>query len=383
MDASLLTRTEFWKDPAPFTAGRFPEAIPDLPELRGHVLFETSGSTGSPKWIALSKEALLASAVAVNDHLGITQSSRWGLPLPAHHVGGFGVAARAFAAGCGFHEFGKRWDPSACRDWLDEKQVTHTSMVPTQVHDLVTAGLPSPASLQAIVVGGGHLDAKTGQAARALGWPVLASYGMTEAGSQIATQSPSSLTRIYLPTPIPLLPIWRAETLPDQTLRISGAALFSGTLVKQNEEWFFEARESAWHQTQDRVELADGFLTPLGRADHRIKVLGELLDPEEIEGELLSLSAGRLKPGSFAVIAIPDDRAEHSLLPVFDGALDERIIASVLKSYAEQAPGFRRLAAPVMMDDFPRSGLGKPRRAEIKARCVSHGGAGPDSASPA
>ncbi len=55
MDAPLLTTAAFWQDPAPFAAGDFPGAIPACPELRGHVLFETSGSSGAPKWIALSK----------------------------------------------------------------------------------------------------------------------------------------------------------------------------------------------------------------------------------------------------------------------------------------------------------------------------------------
>jgi O-succinylbenzoic acid--CoA ligase len=283
--------------------------------------------------------------------------------LPPHHVGGFGVAARAFAAGCGFREFGKRWEPRACRDWLEEHQITHTSLVPTQVHDLVAAGLQAPDSPRAIVVGGGHLDARTGQAARSLGWPVLASYGMTEAASQIATQPPGA---VYQPSPIPVLPIWRCETLPDQTLRIAGPALFSGVLAHENGTWIFQPRQSEWHQTQDRAELANGMLAPLGRADHRVKVLGELVDPEEIERELIDLSEGGLQPGAFAVIAVPDERAEHALVPVFDAATGG-IPAAALTIYAERAPGFRRLRPPVMLAAFPRGPLGKPRRAEIAA----------------
>ncbi|RYD33092.1 MAG: long-chain fatty acid--CoA ligase, partial [Verrucomicrobiaceae bacterium] len=62
MDAALLTGEAFWNDPRPFATG----AVPDVPELEGHVLFETSGSSGNPKWVALSKRALLVSAAAVN-----------------------------------------------------------------------------------------------------------------------------------------------------------------------------------------------------------------------------------------------------------------------------------------------------------------------------
>ncbi len=367
MDTSLLTSSAFWNDPMPCAAGTFPGIVPDLPELAGHVLFESSGSFGRPKWIALSKVALRLSAAAVNRHLDVTESSCWGLALPPHHVGGFGVAARALEAGCAFHEFRHRWDAVVFGEWLAQNLVTHSSLVPTQVHDLVAASVTAPSALRAIVVGGGHLDAGTGQAARDLGWPVLASYGMTEAGSQIATQGFSMLETVYQSAPIPLLPLWRAEICPDQTLRLAGPALFSGTLVRKNEAWVFNPRFSEWHQTQDRVALANDSLTPLGRADHLVKVLGEIVDPEAIERELAALSNHQLPPGSFAVVAIPDARAQHALIPVFDASLDPDLIAALLTTYARQAPGFRKLQPAVRLEAFPRSPLEKPRRAEILA----------------
>ena len=371
MDASLLTSAAFWHDPAPFAAGVFPGEIPDLPELQGHVLFATSGSSGRPKWIALSKAALLASAAAVNRHLQVTPSSRWGLALPPHHVGGFGMAARAFEAGCGFYEFPARWDPSAFAEWLAGNRVTHTSLVPTQVHDLVAQNRSAPESVRAIVVGGGRLDASTGQAARDLGWPVLASYGMTEAASQIATQAMDQLRMIYQPSPIPVLPIWEVGTTLGQALRIAGPALFSGVLEPGPEAWVFTPRRPQWHQTGDRVLLENRLLTPLGRADLLVKVLGELVDPEMIEQELATLSAGKLQPGSFVIVAVPDARAEHALVPVFDAGADAAVIAGALSEYLEKAPGFRKLRPAVILETLPRSSLGKPRRAEIAAAILA------------
>lgn len=365
MDTTLLTAGRFWNDSAPFAAGGFPGGDPDHPELRSHVLFETSGSSGTPKWIALSKPALLASANAVNQHLGVSRRSCWGLALPLRHVGGFGVAARAFAAGCRFAALDSRWEPGLFAAWIAKHGITHTSLVPAQVHDLVKSGARAPSSLRAIVVGGGRLDVETGRAARSLGWPVLASYGMTEAASQIATQAPDALDALYQPSPIPLLPIWRAEVSPDGRLRIAGPALFSGMLVRENDAWAYNARESAWHRTEDRVELENGMLAPLGRADLRVKVLGELVDIEAIERELAALSGGRLVPGTFAVVAVPDDRAEHALVPVFDESTDRETIDAVLTAYAGTAPGFRRLGAAVILRDLPRGPLGKLLRSGI------------------
>ncbi|MES2922847.1 MAG: AMP-binding protein [Verrucomicrobiota bacterium] len=359
MDTALLTSDAFWNDPAPFAAGE----IPDIPELAGHVLFETSGSSGKPKWVALSKQALLASAAAVNRHLAVTRESCWGLALPLHHVGGFGVAARAYEAGCGFQNFNPRWDARAFRDWLERNAITHTSLVPTQVHDLVRENLTAPATLRAIVVGGGHLDPLTGQAARDLGWPVLASYGMTEAGSQIATQRLDQLQAPYQSAPIPLLPVWDARITPENLLAISGPALFSGYLSGND----FPRRESEWHVTSDRAILENRWLTPLGRADALVKILGELVDPETIERELLSISQGQLTPDSFAVIAIPDERAGHGLVPVFESSVSPSVVVAVLSLYQAQAPGFQRLGPAVVIEKFPRSELGKLRRTALEA----------------
>lgn len=355
MDAALLTSGEFWHDDA--------SPQPEVPELAGHVLFETSGSSGQPKWVALSKHALLASATAVNRHLSVTGHSCWGLALPLNHVGGFGVAARAYESGCRLTSFPGRWDADAFRKWLDRSEVTHTSLVPTQVHDLVKTGLTAPRCLVAIVVGGGHLDRLTGQAARDLGWPVLASYGMTETASQVATQGLDTLALPYQPAPISLLPVWQARLSSDGLLILSGPALFSGYVTGNQ----FSPRASDWHTTSDRVHLEDRSLTPLGRADARVKVLGELVDPGAIEHELLALSAGKLAPGTFAVIAVPDERAGSRLIPVFENSVDPSVITGCLSLYQDSAPGFRRLRPAICIAGLPRSPLGKLRRAELIA----------------
>ncbi|MEO7100450.1 MAG: AMP-binding protein [Luteolibacter sp.] len=373
MDAALLTSEAFWKSSEPLAAGGFSGELPDDEGLSGCVLFETSGSSGTPKWVALSKSALLASAAAVNGHLQVTAGSCWGLALPLHHVGGFGVGARAFNAGCRLEIFGKRWEAGAFREWLAQSQVTHTSLVPTQVHDLVTANLQAPETLQVIVVGGGHLDAPTGQAARDLGWPVLASYGMTEAASQIATQTPDHLKCPYQPAPIPILPIWTAEVTTEELLRISGPALFSGYVMMAGGGWRFFPRENEWHLTSDRVVLGNGEITPLGRADMLVKVLGELVDPEAIERELVILSAGKLLAGTFAIVALPDERAGNVLVPVFESACDASLVESTLSSYAKNAPGFRRLRPAAFVREIPRGSLGKLLRKDLAAALAKKG----------
>jgi acyl-CoA synthetase (AMP-forming)/AMP-acid ligase II len=188
---------------------------------------------------------------------------------------------------------------------------------------------------------------------------------MTEAASQIATQSLAALDTPYEPTPIPVLPIWQTKLGDDDQLLIAGPALFSGSLFSDGKAWTYHARTSPWHETRDRVQLHAQGITPLGRIDTLVKVLGELIDPQSIEHELLALSNGKLASQCLAVIAVPDPRGEHALVPVFDASVDHDLMRQILSSYAEIAPGPRRLREAVILDPLPLSPLGKPLRAEI------------------
>ena len=56
----------------------------------------TSGSTGLPKGVVLTHDALAASAQATNSFLGVESASdKWLACLPLSHVGGFSVVVRS------------------------------------------------------------------------------------------------------------------------------------------------------------------------------------------------------------------------------------------------------------------------------------------------
>lgn len=368
MDARFLIEPRFWSESVPWAPG-FVGPLPEIAALRGHVLFQTSGSSGRPKWVALAKRALLESAHAVNAHLGVDARSCWGLALPAHHVGGFGVAARAMAAGCRMEVLSDRWNPASFAAWVAGHRVTHASLVPTQVHDLVRDGLRAPDVLRAVVVGGGRLDESSGRAARALGWPVLASYGLTEAGSQVATQSPGALDQDYTPAPLPVLPIWSAWTDDEDRLHIAGPALFSGMLVPDDHGWRYEPRLGDGFRTADRAVCDGAWLTPLGRADLRVKVLGELVDPEAVERELTAsfsrCGGGAEAVDAFAVAAVPDARAGHRLAVFCENCLPRPLVDAALADYHARMPGHLRVTGPRWLETLPRSPLGKLLRRKL------------------
>lgn len=358
-DLTQLSEEDFWEDPGCFVAGEFGGELPDFNVPGGCVLFRTSGTTGEGKWLVVGKRALLVSARAVNDWLEVDGSSVWGLALPLNHVGGFGVMARAYVAGSGLEVFPGKWDAGEFADWIVRAGVTHASLVPTQVYDLVKSEIPAPACLSAVVVGGGRLEESLGEAARGLGWPVLASYGMTEAGSQIATQRLSSLGKPFGEWEMELLPIWEAEANEQGLLSISGEALFSGMITKDG----FSQRLPGAYLTNDRVRLNGRILIPEGRADSLVKVMGELIDIEAVEREFIRIAGGRIDPEKFAVVAVPDERRGHVLVAVFEGGVASAEPA--YREYQESAGGLVQFERWLELEALPKTNLGKLRRAEL------------------
>ena len=96
MEAGSLMPPGFRDESSPVLMGESGDVPRGIPAL---VYFKTSGSSGEPKWIGLSRQALRVSADAVNRHLEVGASSIWALALPSEHVGGFGVILRSMQAG--------------------------------------------------------------------------------------------------------------------------------------------------------------------------------------------------------------------------------------------------------------------------------------------
>ena len=157
----------------------------------GDLWLASSGSSrglkDSLKLIILTESGLSAAAESGNRYLQATKEDRWLQTLPVFHVGGQMIGRRAQVIGAKVlpAQFAK-WSALEFYQQIANEQITLASLVPTQVFDLVQAKLRAPASLRAVLIGGAALDPSLDQAARALGWPLLPGYGMTEAGALLA-----------------------------------------------------------------------------------------------------------------------------------------------------------------------------------------------------
>jgi len=125
------------------TAGQVRERLARAPVPPGLVWLATSGSRGPAKLVGLRREALLASAAAVNAHLEASVDDAWLLALPTFHVGGLGILARAHISGARVVEpFGEvGWSAERFLDAVRTEGCRLSALVPTQLFDLVETGM--------------------------------------------------------------------------------------------------------------------------------------------------------------------------------------------------------------------------------------------------
>ncbi|MEM9480640.1 MAG: AMP-binding protein [Verrucomicrobiota bacterium] len=325
--------------------------------LRGHCIFRTSGSTGDPKFVCLSREALNASAKAVNDFLDVTAEDRWMNALPFFHVGGFGISLRASLSGSRCLELRGKWNAEEFVSRCLADGVTLTSLVPTQSSDIVSRSLQCPETMRAVLVGGGALSLSLLERLRGLGWPVRRTYGMTEAGSQIATEDEEGRMQV--------LPIWETKTLKDGLLAIRGDALLSGYLVADGGAFSFRnpKDENGWFLTADKVRFEKGVMHFEGRADQTVKVMGELVDLFGLE---LRLKNSRSDNGDVVLFPVPDERRGFRIFGFVEGMEGET--EKLLAEFNASVVGYERLEKIVSVPELPRTALGKidrPKLAEL------------------
>jgi len=250
-------------------------------DLKDHFILFSSGTTGgSLKGYALSKKALFKNAHAVNNFFNLNQADIWALSLPIYHVGGLSVLARAYLNKNKVID-ARKWNPLTWTKTIEE--VTITSIVPTQLYDLVKNSIPAPTKLRYLIVGGDFLSSSLKEKALNLGWPVIRTFGMSEVCSQLASSnSPTS-------DEMEILPIHEAKTI-DGRLLVKSESLF--TLEFMMGEYFIVkfanelATKDGFYLTKDRAEIKNNFITPLGRLGEEFKISGHLVNINEIKEAL-------------------------------------------------------------------------------------------------
>lgn len=296
----------------------------------------TSGTTGAPKGVVLTRDAVEASALATSARLGVDPTSdRWCCCLPLAHVGGLAVLMRAIVTGTPV-EVLPRFDAAAVLAAAREGGATLVSLVPTTLGRI---GPDGAAAFRVVVLGGSAPPER-------LAPNVVTTYGMTETGSGV----------VYDGVPLEGVEV---RLGPSDEIELRGPMLLRGYRDGTNPR-----RDGGWLPTGDAGRIGpDGRLSVHGRLSDLVVSGGENVWPEQVE-QVLRRHGGIHEVG---VGGAPD--AEWG----------ERVVAYVVPARPATPPTLEELralaleelgpwAAPrelVLVDALPRSEIGKLRRSAL------------------
>jgi len=344
--------------PAPFRDG-------------GSAMLFTSGSTGTPKGVELTADRLAFVGSAVAQHLALTADDRGYNSLPLFHINAEVVGLLATLTAGSTLVLDARFHRTGFWDLMAERDITWVNAVPAILAVLATEPIRPPAGLRLIRTASAPLPGPVADTFADI--PLVVSYGMTEAASQI-TATPVDAPRpgtVGVPVGTEVQVRDGGRIVPDGTvgeLWIRGRGVvrsyFAGAAADR-----FDA--DGWLRTGDLGSRdADGYVTLAGRVDDVINRGGEKVYPLEVEEALLTDAAVR----EVVVVGAPDDvlgsvpvafviPAESIRSDADDRALVDRLVAVA----AERLPRSKRPRTITVVDDVPRAATGKVQRVRLRA----------------
>lgn len=330
--------------------------VDDLPRevpQRVALVVQTSGSTGVPKRVALSADALLASAAASDALLG--GPGQWLLALPAHYIAGVNVLVRSITSGTDPVVLpAGHFDPFAFLDTA--ATMTHparyVSLVPAQLARLVGTdeALETLRRFDRILVGGQSTPTALLTQALELGLNVTRTYGSSEtSGGCVYDGVPIGSTVLRI---------------ADGQVELGGPTLADGYLGDEarTAERFYTEGGVRWYRTGDTGELVDGVLNVTGRLDDVIVSGGVKVSLGEVERFVKTLP----HLTDAVVVARSSERWGHA--PVVVTTATGTDLAALRASVAAKLGPAAAPAEVVVVESIPLLASGKPDRTRLTAR---------------
>lgn len=342
-----------------------------------HTIVYTSGTTGRPRGAMLTWGNHLWSALASALNLGLREDDRWLACLPMFHVGGLSLSFKSVLYGMPVVVH-RSFDAERVNRTLDEDGVTVTSVVATMLQRMLEARgeRPYPSSLRCVLLGGGPAPAPLLEECARRGVPVVQTYGLTEAASQVATMPPHDAPRRVgsCGRPLPGVEVRVVrEDGSDATPDEPGSVLVRGPIVMagywNRPDATGRALEDGWLHTGDIGFLdADGYLHILDRRDDLIISGGENVYPAEVEAALLAHPA----VAEAGVVGIPDERWGQAVAAAVVVAPGANVTEDELKAFCRgRLAGYKVPAHVRYIDALPRTAAGKLQRHLLRERWLA------------
>lgn len=326
------------------------------------VVLATSGSTGVPKRVMLTADALRASAAATAARVG---DGAWLLALPAGYVAGLQVVVRSILRGSAPTVVSGSFSASsfvAAVAQMPTDAPRFTSLVPAQLSDLLSAAESDATvaaalrSLEAILVGGQLLAPVVRERAADAGVRVVRTYGSTETSGGCVYDG------------VPLKGV-QVRVVADE-VQLAGSMLASrylGDPALSARVFVTDADDTRWYRTGDGGTWDGKTLSIHGRLDNVLISGGINVSVDRVEQWVRTIP----ELADAVVVVIPDERWGEASVIMAATTDARRAAQRELLERARSVVG-EHLGAPArpvrlaLVPDLPSLPSGKPDRAQLR-----------------
>lgn len=325
----------------------------------------TSGSTGVPKSVMISRNALISSAYATAARLG---EGAWLLAVPATYVAGVQVIVRALLADREPAVVAGPFRPEpfaaaalGMASHLDGARVpTYTSLVPAQLQRLLDAAEHDDTvahalrSFEAILIGGQALAPAVRERAAEVGARIVRTYGSSETSGGCVYDG------------VPLDGVGMRIVAGE--VQLSGPTLADGYVddpARTASVFPVGADGTRWYRTGDGGEIVDGVLHVTGRLDNVIVSGGVNVSLDRVEAAVRGIRGLE----SAVVVPIPDatwGQGSAVVIPGLSGVDESEVLERVRRAVGEAVGAPARPARVIAVDELPTLTSGKPDRAALR-----------------
>ena len=343
------------------------------PDHLFNIMF-TSGTTGEPKGIMHTHAIRAAYCNSMSVALRMSPESRVLHTGAIVFNGAFVTLLASFFLGATY-VLHRQFDAAATLDTIEREHITHIMLVPAQIAALLGAPGFDPArlaSLECVLsLGAPLLKPDKERFTTALPGRLYELYGLTEGFVTILDRDDAvrKAGSVGVPPPFFHVRVIRADgsdVAPGEVGEILGYGPITMSGYYKRPDLTAQTMRDGWIHSGDLGYLdEDGFLYLVDRKKDMIDSGGVKVYPRDIE----EVAARHPDVREVAVFGIPHDKwGETPLAAVIlrEGAVAE---PAALRDWINDrvAARYQRVAAVVVVKDFPRSAAGKTLKRELRA----------------
>lgn len=304
----------------------------------------TSGSTGLPKTIQLTRHQMEISAKATGQALHLQKGDGALVCLNTAYIAGIMMLVRGLTLEMDLILVTPTSSP--LQEVNASQQIDFAAFVPLQLHTMLLEQKEETIQklnrMKAIIVGGAAVNAELELLIQSLTVPVFSTYGMTETVSHIALR--------------------RLNGSERQTEYKTVPGVLIGTDERGCLKILSPATLNEWIQTNDVVELTspDRFQW-LGRADYTINSGGVKIQPEKLESVLEKILPEN-GIANFFIAGLPHPQLGEAVTLFVEGPMLSFDLSQMKALITER---FHFPKAIIVLNTFPKTPTGKTNRAKI------------------